>query len=339
LSLRQFRFRPLLFAGTLAALAGCGNGGGGTSVPQVHSAARAGQEHHPSLQPAIVVASFSGAEILEYALDASGDQAPLSVIGGKKTKINHVDNVALDKSDHIYATINGSEVAIYGAGAHGDARPIGHIGGSNTTIVFPIGVAVDSSGFVYVADCGTGKIDVFEPNAQGNIAPLRQLSLGTCVIELALDKNDHLYATSGDATITEYAPAGQGNSVLRSINEDEQSGGISIRSIAVDSHGYIYAGNLLAKDIRVYDRSASGNAHAVRTISGSKTHLGAPTGLALDAPDDNLYVTICEYCSNGSGKDSIVVFAPRANGNVKPKTVIMGTKTRLDAPTDLTIRQ
>jgi hypothetical protein len=337
LNLRPFLCRPLFIAGAFAALAAC-RATESAAIPP-GQAVRPAQERPQSLQPAIVVGNFSGGDILEYALDANGDQAPMTDIGGKKTKIIHADNVALDTSDHIYATINGSELAIYAAGANGDVPPIGHIGGSNTTIIFPIGVAVDSNGFVYVADCGTGEIDVFEPGARGNIAPLRQLGLGTCVIELALDKNDHLYAASGDATITEYAPGQQGNSLLRTINEDEQSGGISIRSIAVDSHGYIYAGNLLSKDIRVYDRSASGNAHAVRTITGSKTHLGAPTGLALDKPNDNLYVTICEYCSHGSGKDSIVVFAPRANGNVKPQTVIAGTKTLLDAPTDLTIRQ
>ncbi|HYL27828.1 MAG TPA: hypothetical protein VEW74_08330 [Candidatus Nitrosotalea sp.] len=291
------------------------------------------------MQPAMIVGNFSGSDILEFALDANGDSAPIADIGGKKTKIVHADNVALDKSDHIYASINSSEIAFYSAGADGNVRPNGQLGGPNTTIVFPIGVAVDSGGYVYVADCGTGKIDVFEPGARGNIAPLRQLSLGTCVIELALDKNQYLYATSGDDTITEYAPASQGNALQRTINEKEQSGGISIRSIAVDSHGYIYAGNLLTKDIRVYDRSASGYANPVRTISGSKTHLGAPTGLALDSPNDDLYVTICQYCSHGSGKDSIVVFAPRANGNATPTAVIIGKKTLLDAPTDLTLRQ
>jgi DNA-binding beta-propeller fold protein YncE len=336
--LRPFPFGRLLLAGAFVALAACGGGPENAAVP-AQPASRVPQQRPQALQLAIVVGNFSGSDILEFALDASGDQAPMTVIRGKKTKIVHADNVALDKSDHIYATINGSEVAIYAAGAHGNDPPIGHIGGSNTTIIFPIGVAVDSNGYLYVADCGTGDIDVFEPNARGNIAPLRQLSLGTCVIELALDKTDHLYAASGDNTITEYAPAPQGNPVLRTINEKEASGGIGIRSIAVDSHGYIYAGNLLAKDIRVYNRSASGGAKPARTISGLKTHLGAPTGLALDKPNDNLYVTICQHCSEGSGKDSIVVFAPGANGNAKPTAVIIGTKTLLDAPTDLTIRQ
>jgi hypothetical protein len=33
------------------------------------------------------------------------------------------------------------------------------------------------------------------------------------------------------------------------------------------------------------------------------------------------------------------MFPPGADGNVKPSAVITGTKTLLDVPTDLTIRQ
>jgi hypothetical protein len=121
------------------------------------------------------------------------------------------------------------------------------------------------------------------------------------------------------------------------IYEPEGKRGDSIRPVAIDSHGNIYAGNLLAKNIQVFAPSASGNSKPIRTIAGSKTHLGAPTGLSLDS-SDNLYVTICQHCSHGSGTDSVLTFAAGANGNVKPEAVVTGTKTKLDAPTDLVVR-
>jgi len=338
--LPRFLHWRLFTAAGILVLAGCRAGAAGSAIPPAQPENRQAAHARPgALDPAIVVANFSGSDILEFALDAHGNQAPRTVISGKKTKIDHADNVALNKNDHIFATINGDEIAIYAANAHGDAAPIGKIAGSNTQITFPIGVAVDSNGFVYEGDCGTGKVNVFAPGTKGNVAPLRQISFASCVIELALDATDHLYVASGDNLISEYSPGNQGNSPLRTIDEKEATGGIFIRSIAVDSHGYIYAGNLGAHDIRVYARSASGYADPVRTIHGSQTRLGAPTGLALDKPSDNLYVTVCEHCSHGSGSDSILIFKPRADGNVKPTTVIAGAKTTLDAPTDLTLRQ
>jgi hypothetical protein len=43
--------------------------------------------------------------------------------------------------------------------------------------------------------------------------------------------------------------------------------------------------------------------------------------------------------ADASGKDSILIFGTGAKGNVKPKAVVIGSKTQLNAPTDLTIRQ
>ncbi|HVR46958.1 MAG TPA: hypothetical protein VMT95_10060 [Candidatus Binatia bacterium] len=63
----------------------------------------------------------------------------------------------------------------------------------------------------------------------------------------------------------------------------------------------------------------------------------ALTGLTLDDAGA-LYVAVCRYCYHGSGTDSVLVFPPKAKGNVEPKAVIVGSKTELNAPTDLTVR-
>lgn len=322
-------------------LPGCRGGGAASATPPLGSPASAAGEG--ALPSSILVASFSGHEVLGYAPTAKGNVAPSLVIGGTKTGLGTPDNIALDSSDNIYTSVNGKMVAVFAAGAHGDARPIRRISGKNTGLSFPIGVAVDSQGYLYVADCGQGNVKVFAPGAHGNVAPIRAFGVsGGCTISEAVDSNDDLYVTTSDQAghdaISEFSPEAQGNNLIKLIQESEIKGGVGIRSVAIDSHGNIYAGNLLAKDIRVFAPSASGPAKPIRTISGSQTHLGAATGLSLDA-SDKLYVTICQHCSEGSGTDSVLVFAAGAKGNVKPQAVIVGSKTKLASPTDLVFRR
>ncbi|MGB8521010.1 MAG: hypothetical protein WCD38_12690 [Candidatus Tumulicola sp.] len=335
---RSFSFaRQPLWAALLLAGAGCA----GNAAPAAPSPATLLQaDATPSaLAPAIVVGNYSGANILKFALDAKGNVSPTAVISGPRTGIEHADNVALDTSFRTYASINGKTIAAYSADAHGNAKPVRTIAGGNTQLAFPIGVAVDSAGYLYVADCGYGNVKVYAPGANGNVSPIRVIGLTSgCTIQLAVDKTDQLYVTSGDNLISEFSSESNGNALLRTISEGKGSGGIGIRSIAVDGRGYVYAGNLLAKDIRVFAPHAQGFAKPMRTIGGSNTHLGAATGLALDA-SNNLYATICRHCSQGSGTDSILVFGPGAKGNVKPDRVIEGKNTMLSSPTDLVVRQ
>jgi hypothetical protein len=290
------------------------------------------------LEPAIIVGNFSGANILKFALDANGNAVPTAVIAGPRTGIKHADNVAFDTGFHTYASLNGTKIGVYSADAHGDSKPIRVISGSNTQLKFPIGVAVDANGYLYVADCGYGNVKVFAPGAGGNVFPVRVIPLSyDCTIAVAVDKNNQLYVTTSRDVIAIFSSEGTGNVLLRTITEGNGSGALGLRSIAVDGHGYVYAGNLLAKDIRVFGPNARGSAKPVRKITGSATHLGAATGLALDNAN-NLYATVCQHCSEGSGVDSVIVFPPDAKGNVKPDRVITGSKTLLSSPTDLAIR-
>lgn len=339
--MKSTTMRVLMSAALVAiglAAAGCRGDLSASPVPAT-VAAPASVARPNGLNPLILVADFSGNAVLGFPLTAKGNAVPSVDINGSKTGLGHADNIALDSANHIYVTINDKTIGVYAASANGDARRIRSIAGSKTQLSFPIGVAVDSKGYLYVADCGYGNVKVFAPGAHGDAAPVRVIGLTTgCTIEEAVDANDNLYVTSGDNIISEFSSYASGSNLIKEIQEAEQSGGIGIRSIAIDSQGNIYAGNLLARDIRVFAPDASGPANPIRTIKGSHTHMGAPTGLSLDA-SDKLYVTICQYCHQGSGKDSVLVFAARAKGNATPLAVIAGKNTELLAPTDLVIRK
>jgi sugar lactone lactonase YvrE len=88
----------------------------------------------------------------------------------------------------------------------------------------------------------------------------------------------------------------------------------------------IYALNNEDSTVTEYAPSASGDATPVATLQGSKTQIGfLPSGLAVSSAR-KVYVS----AKTPSGAAAILEFAPGANGNVAPQTVLSGSLTGLD---------
>jgi sugar lactone lactonase YvrE len=77
--------------------------------------------------------------------------------------------------------------------------------------------------------------------------------------------------------------------------------------------------------VTVYAARATGNVLPIQQISGSKTGLNIPTGIALDA-SRNIYVANFVY------PGSVTIYAAGANGNVTPIRTIAGSNTGLNRP-------
>lgn len=77
----------------------------------------------------------------------------------------------------------------------------------------------------------------------------------------------------------------------------------------------LYAVNQGGNSVTVYASGATANATPIQDISGSKTGLSAPFGVAVDG-NGNTYVTNMD--------DVITVYAPNATGNEKPARTIIG---------------
>ena len=73
---------------------------------------------------------------------------------------------------------------------------------------------------------------------------------------------------------------------------------------------------------------ATGNTPPLRIITGPKTQMNWPTGLAVDESKGELYV------ANDMG-NSILVFNYTDEGDVAPKRVLTGAKTNIKNPTGL----
>jgi sugar lactone lactonase YvrE len=82
----------------------------------------------------------------------------------------------------------------------------------------------------------------------------------------------------------------------------------------------LYVANSTGNSVTVYASSASGNAKPIQEISGSKTKLLTPFGVAVDG-SGNIYVT-------NDGVNQIDVYAAGATGNVAPIRGIVGQPYR-----------
>lgn len=241
--------------------------------------------------------------VTAYPLGSSGNIAP---IGSRPTRpsssatgLDHPWGIARDAHGNLYAANQaGDSVTVFAAGASGDARPIATIEGSFTGLSGPSGIALDSKGNIYVANQNFGSITEYAAGSNGNVMP-------TATIE-------------GDTT--------------RLANPT---------SIAVDSSGRIYVANYSdqpGKDsILVYSPGADGNVKPSATISGGRTGLAIPWGVAL-GPNGKIYVANSgSAISDRIVRDSITVYAPGSNGNVTPIATIVGDKTGLNSPAGIAI--
>lgn len=97
--------------------------------------------------------------------------------------------------------------------------------------------------------------------------------------------------------------------------------------VALDSTGNMYVvGYDEALDynaVTVYAAGATGNVAPTAVISGLKTRLNSPSGIAVDRASADIYVL---------NATSITVYSAGSNGNVAPTRTIEGGKTELADP-------
>lgn len=133
-----------------------------------------------------------------------------------------------------------------------------------------------------------------------------------------------LYVVNSSAnSVTVYPVAASGNSAPTRTITGPKTKLYSPRDVAVDDSGRIYVSNTyfatpLVNRITVFSADANGNVSPIQSISGSKTQLHQPLGVAVDG-SGKLYVANSEPASDSR---DITVYAPGANGNVTPIATI-----------------
>jgi len=310
---------------------------------------------------AIFVANLRGGYVTVYSLGSNGDVAPISTIEGAATRLADPTAVALDSKGNIYVGNDyvanapveaGSSVVVFSAGSRGNAKPLATIAGPHAGLHGIHSITVDSSGNIYVGtyigNDGPAAVEVFAAGSDGDVN-LSTIIAGTSTgvqnaYGIAIDPRRALFVAnvsgvSKNTGVLVFPAASNGNATPSVIISGDKTGADWPVGVAWDPNGNIYMANAgrngIPASIRVYSSGSNGNVPPMSTISGSNTGLIGRTvrGIALDS-SENLYVT-----SDGSdGKNSsISVFAPAANGNVKPIAVISGDNTGLSAAVGIAI--
>jgi hypothetical protein len=106
-----------------------------------------------------------------------------------------------------------------------------------------------------------------------------------------------------------------------------------VTGMAVDRSGWLYLANGDSSLVAVYPPWARGSAAPARTIAGDRTRLSRPSGLALDR-HDKLYVVNDKQPAEPA---VIRVYDPGTRGGTQPARVISGSRTGLNAVTDLAV--
>jgi len=316
----------------------------------------------------------------------SGNVAPIEAISSPDSAMDRPSGVAFDKSGKIYVANGGTggrgvdSITIYPAGSYAHVAPIATIGApagepDKTKLSDPAGVAVGPKGEIYSLNSQAESVTVYAPGSSGNIPPIREISGDrtwlSLPLALATDSSGLLYvlnratenAPAGSVSI--YAAGSNGNaSPVRTISgarHDKQMGFDSPTSLAVDSRNRVYVTNegsattYVSKEgvttygpdsVAIYAANSNGNVAPIASISGPRTRLKMPSGIAVDSIG-NIYVANVQS-GDGTSLDSITVYPPGSNGNVAPAmrlsdgriirdAIIQGPDTGLDGPVGIAL--
>jgi DNA-binding beta-propeller fold protein YncE len=138
----------------------------------------------------------------------------LHTIEGPHTRIQHPTAIMAKLDGTYYIADAGSaedqpRVQWFAAGQNGNIFPNRVISGPHTGITSPRGLALDGSGRLYVADQATNKVLVFDPDAQGDTAPLAVLTGLHSPEHLFVDQLLNVYvANKGDDSIKVFISTG-----------------------------------------------------------------------------------------------------------------------------------
>lgn len=251
---------------------------------------------------------------------------PKRVIAGEKAEIEFQSGVYVDpETGEIYAANNDTRdtLVIFGPGADGNVAPVRGIETPHGTF----GVAVDHANQeVLLTVQHDSGIVVYRKQAHGAEAPIRSIQGNRTGLAdphgIAIDPRD------GVIFVANYGSTHNVDGTLQPRTGVPSEGSGAGRPNWPLGREYSVAGSgtISAPSITVHRRDARGNVPPVRVISGAKTQLNWPTGLAFDPVRRELFV------ANDMGP-SILVFDANASGDVAPKRVLKGPETELANPT------
>src|SRR5919201_4082831 len=135
---------------------------------------------YDAVRDEIVVPQQFGQGILVFRASAYGEEPPVRVIRGSKTRLIALDRVAVDDVNGEYIVPEGGEVLVFSRDANGNAAPIRVLSGANTGFSAARAVAVDTKRNLLIVVArglkGGTQISIFDRKANGDAKPLRVIT-------------------------------------------------------------------------------------------------------------------------------------------------------------------
>lgn len=226
--------------------------------------------------------SGSNGTLTEYAMNASGNVAPIATLGGTTTTLEGPGGIYVDASGTIYvADYRSGTLDVFAAGATGDVAPIRQITGLDD----PSGVWLDSSGNIWVGSPYSEEIFEFANNASGAATPLATITSSSLaeVMGVYIDKNENVWAANCNGGVVEFAHGVTGSGVTPTVDIAGSNTGFSCpNGVVVDSSGNIYVADYGAPAVYVFSAGANGNVAPTQTIpANATTTLAKPIGVIV----------------------------------------------------------
>ena len=243
-------------------------------------------------------------------------------------------------------------------------EPLRAIRGRNTHIEFQCGLYIDpETGEIWAINNDTVNAAViFDKDADGNVAPVRMLETPHGTFGIAADeKTREVFLTiQHDSAVVVYDKKARDQEPPIRLLQGDRTRLADPHGVAVDSaRGLMFVTNFGSTHVKrpretmkvavpnwplerraaipgtgrfgppsitIYSSKASGNTAPLRAITGPKTQLNWPTGIAFHPTRNELFVV-------NDTDHSVLVFDADADGDVAPRRMIQGAKTELRNPT------
>jgi hypothetical protein len=137
---------------------------------------------YDAVRDEIVVPQQFGQAILVFRGDSTGEQPPVRVIQGPKTRLTALDRVAVDAVNGEYYAPEGGSVFVFPRDATGNVAPTRVLGGPNTGFSAARAITVDTTrNLLIIVGRGIGprggnQISIFDRTASGDAKPLRVIT-------------------------------------------------------------------------------------------------------------------------------------------------------------------
>ena len=275
---------------------------------------------HLSTSRRTYAADFHRDRVAVYGAKARGKARPLYTLRGKRTGLFEPRGIARDSRGRLYVANGNKRVLVFGKNARGNVRPIRVLRAG-----MPVGsVSMTPDNRLMVA--GSTAIKIYRRSASGKATPVRQIAGDKAQLNGAYDAkmnvDGRVWVAFGEAElISVFAPGANGNKRVLVFGKNARGNvrpirvlraGMHIGSVSMTPDNRLMVAGSTA--IKIYRRSASGNATPVRQITGDKAQLNGAYDAKMNV-DGRVWVAFGEA-------ELISVFAPGANGNVAPERTI-----------------